>query len=580
MSADNEPCGFEYGGVEYDTYEEVEEAMIEAETSTREVQRAELTVVPDLDDDDTDEPPAQDDDDWTDEQTVDGLAITMVDAEAYEDNDTGRGLMMLDMLGDQVYGLTDARGEFVLWRNQWWHRYTAEQMFTAAWGSTVPVAMREAAIRHQVLADEAKATGEDADAHEKRAKLFAQRAVAAGNELQMSKGVAHAWRSATTPPDGRQARSRRSWDFDNDSNLIGADNGVIDIGAYCASGDLGDLLRPAQREDMVTTSIGYDFDPTAFSQTVAKHLELFMSASEDLRRDTFMVLGDLTMVGNGRRIMPFLKGASSTGKSATAELTDKALGAYAATVKATEVFRDKKGPRPELTKALPRRGIVMSEVGSHATLHSDMIKSLTSQDIQAARNLYSNDITEDAARFTPLIATNSMPQISGADDDSGAMFRRLLVIPFEQEHPDLGAKIEYDDAARSHWLRLMIDGRRDSYLWAREHGHDWTRAAELCTAIADATNAAIGDLDPLRAWCNETFVVDLKAPTSERVGTKEVWDKYNAHHNAEGTPIADRITSSQKLARKLAGIFGATESVDKRRVFKTPIVLRGNTESE
>ncbi|MGV9672314.1 AAA family ATPase [Gordonia sp. NPDC003504] len=50
MSTGDDPCGFEYDGVEYDTQEEMEEAMIEAETSTR-ATRAELTVVPDVDDD-------------------------------------------------------------------------------------------------------------------------------------------------------------------------------------------------------------------------------------------------------------------------------------------------------------------------------------------------------------------------------------------------------------------------------------------------------------------------------------------------------------------------------------------------
>ena len=63
MSTGDDPCGFEYDGVEYDTYEEVEEAMIEAETSTR-ATRAELTVVPDVDDDAndwTDPDPEEDD---------------------------------------------------------------------------------------------------------------------------------------------------------------------------------------------------------------------------------------------------------------------------------------------------------------------------------------------------------------------------------------------------------------------------------------------------------------------------------------------------------------------------------------
>ena len=99
------------------------------------------------------------------------------------------------------------------------------------------------------------------------------------------------------------------------------------------------------------------------------------------------------------------------------------------------------------------------EVGNRNRLHSDVIKRLTGGDSISARALYSNVVVQQIPMFTPIIATNSMPTI---EDGDAALWRRLLVLPFDTSVP-LGS-IKTNPSPPMDFLRLESSTLSDSGL--------------------------------------------------------------------------------------------------------------------
>nr|AAY16511.1 putative primase [Gordonia phage GTE5] len=119
---------------------------------------------------------------------------------------------------------------------------------------------------------------------------------------------------------------------------------------------------------------------------------------------------------------------------------------------------------PEIIAAFPRRVVFASEVGQRNRLHSDVIKRLTGGDSVTARALYSNVMVQRTPMFTPIIATNSMPTI---EDGDAALWRRLLVLPFDRQVPLSNADVtpirEVPEALRA-VLSWLVDGLLDYLL--------------------------------------------------------------------------------------------------------------------
>jgi phage/plasmid-associated DNA primase len=107
------------------------------------------------------------------------------------------------------------------------------------------------------------------------------------------------------------------------------------------------------------------------------------------------------------------------------------------------------------------RMIFSSEASTEWELHADQIKSLTGGDSISVRDLYGNadDMTNQTPECTPVLATNAVPTIIGADE---AIWRRLIVfwlgntIEARREDPELVARVIAEEGPQV--LAWLLEG--------------------------------------------------------------------------------------------------------------------------
>lgn len=395
------------------------------------------------------------------------------DAREYDPSDLGRALMVLDHWNDELRPISETKNEWGMWNpaRQRYERTPHERLVTDVWGPTVIEGYKTAANALFTDADLADENGDEEGSKKllKEAMEFKRLAELAGGRNTIINGMS----LAHSVSKHRISEAT----YDADPFTLGVGNGVLDFSTL--HDDPAKYLREGTSADLIFHNTGVDYVPGAESQLWKDTLETFLP-DRTYRRFVQRVLGYTLLGGNRERLIIFLQGPSSTGKSTISDAIRKALGKdYAATVAANALFREKQdaGPSPEMLKAMSRRAAFSSEIGTHHRLHADVIKRITGgSDEIAARALYSNDVVERVPMFTPVIATNAMPTITDGDS---ALWRRVLVLPFDCQVPegtvrteDIGTNME----ARQAVLAWLVEGLVD-YLAHGLHPADWP---EIC----------------------------------------------------------------------------------------------------
>lgn len=254
-------------------------------------------------------------------------------------------------------------------------------------------------------------------------------------------------------------------DLDSSHNLMGVANGVLELGVDQV------VLRPARADDLITLNTGVNWkDPQEINklgrEKWEEYLELFLP-DEDLRRTAQVALGHCLIGGNPEKIFIVLKGSRDTGKSTMANLCAAALGDYAMTASMT-IYQNHK-LNPVLAKALSRRMVVTTEMSESDKISASMLKRITGgSDVIQAELKGSNVTVERIPQFVPVVATNSVPQIDGAD---AALRNRLYVIPFNIQVSDHQNDKEAAHILKAVGLEAVLNWLIEGYLiYRRERG--------------------------------------------------------------------------------------------------------------
>lgn len=275
----------------------------------------------------------------------------------------------------------------------------------------------------------------------------------------------------------------REDDLDADLDAVATPSGVVNL--------LTGEQRPAKADDLCTRSVLVDYDPEATSPLLEEYLETFVPEPED-QRVLFAVLGTCLRGGNASRLFPIFLGGTTSGKSQLLAALDKLLDGYICTINAS-VFRgnlDDK-PRPDLVRAMHHRIAYAVEASKIWELHADQVKRITGGDAVPYRNLYTESV-EKVPRFTPLIVTNALPRVKGADQ---AFRRRMLTVSFDQTLPpekeDTSKKEKFihDPDTQRALLARIVRGASDEML------RDGIRWELMSKKYASATLVSYGQLD-------------------------------------------------------------------------------------
>ena len=253
-------------------------------------------------------------------------------------------------------------------------------------------------------------------------------------------------------------------DLDRRDLHVACPNGTVDL-------DTGELVESDPR-DMATALVQVPYKVDATSDELNRYLDTFVPDPED-QAVLWAILGTALRGGNPCRMLPILIGATTSGKTQLTAALHRLLGGYATTVNVS-VFRgnlDDK-PRPDLVKAMFTRIATATEASKVWELHADQVKRLTGGDPVPYRDLYSGSV-QAVPRFTPLIVTNEMPRVKGADD---AFKRRMIVFRFEHslpsqvEDPNIRERFIRDERCLQAILAKLVEGARSPIF---RHGVKW-----------------------------------------------------------------------------------------------------------
>lgn len=479
--------------------------------------------------------PAQDDVPTADEAVR--LALTP-EGDDLGATDTGNALRFQDLFRDVARLRTDDE-RWALWNGRRWELDTPGSL--KAFGLTLAVVR---VIRQQALElpDEAGPNGADsprtrmlkhARATESVQRRRAVLAAAAGlPDLQAAAGDFDARRDALATPS-LLLELAPSEEVAQPGGALGA---VDPSKAKARAATFRVAARPLSRLDMVTRGTGAEYRPEVLDeantpQLIRDYLETFVP--DPVRQKMlFKALGAGLAGGNQARLFIIIQGESTTGKTQLVEAIYEALGTDYATIGTASVFRGNLDDRarPDILKAISRRLAFFSEASRAWELHGDRIKDLTGGGTVSARLMRENEFKDVRPEFTPVLVTNVMPKIIGADP---ALLRRMLVFDFTHR-PLVEDPLVRDRFIRSREVREWLLARLvRGYEEVVNEG-----LGDVLVAQGLATMEAFENLTHLGAffrWLTDTDQL-ITVPDEDRaaygvkstyVTLKEMYDRYS-----------------------------------------------------
>ena len=281
--------------------------------------------------------------------------------------------------------------------------------------------------------------------------------------------------------------------FDADPWILNCLNGVVNL----RTGE----LRPHRREDLLTRLAPVEYDHAARSPLWEQFLDEATGGDQQLQEFLQRAVG-YSLTGDIREEkLFFIHGPEAAGKSTFLETIKSVLGDYAkSTDFETFVQRREAGAvRNDIAELAGRRFVVSIEVDDGKKLAEGLVKMLTGGDTVRARFLYQESF-EFLPQFKLWLAANHAPRVK---HDDGAMWRRILRLPFEHVVPE---------SRRDPSVKARLKDVRESgpaiLAWAVEGCMRWQEEGlGVPEVVEKATAQYRGDMDPLRGFIEDCCVL-------------------------------------------------------------------------
>lgn len=252
--------------------------------------------------------------------------------------------------------------------------------------------------------------------------------------------------------------------LDNNPNLIGVANGVVDLTTA--------QLRPAARADYVTRYCPFPYDSNAKAPRFDKLIEEITgtpngkgySPRPELAEYVLRFLG-YGLTGHTRsQVMGIFTGPGANGKNILLDLVQTVMGRYAMSLTpealmSTSFNSDGERAQPFLASLAGVRLAIASESRDGQKLNEGLIKRHTGGGFITARGLH-QDPFQFLVSHKLVLMTNALPAIEHLDD---ALRGRLHIIPFDRVwnrpgHPDPDPDLPVGDPHLADELRAEAVG--------------------------------------------------------------------------------------------------------------------------
>jgi P4 family phage/plasmid primase-like protien len=218
--------------------------------------------------------------------------------------------------------------------------------------------------------------------------------------------------------------------LDERRELICFNNGVYDLKNL--------MFRPGAPDDCISMSTNIDFIPYDPKNPIVAKVEHFLTEvlpEQDIRDYVLTILATcLAGHANDEKIYIWT-GSGGNGKSLCIQLTQFALGDYAAIMPITLITSKRAASNaatPELAKIKGRRLAIFQEPDNNMEINAGLMKELTGNDKIQARALFKDPI-EFFPQFKPILTCNRLPVVPSTD---GGTWRRIRIVPFEMKFVD------------------------------------------------------------------------------------------------------------------------------------------------
>ena len=359
--------------------------------------------------------------------------------------------------------------------------------------------------------------------------------------------------------------------FDANVNLLGFDNGVIDLKEG--------IFREGRPEDYVTTSCGYEISvgdsklPIPINQLssvledslpnyklLRKHLMEFIKQIipiYNVRQYTLRFLSKCLSGENRDEGFYIWTGSGGNGKSKLIELMQMVLGSYAGNLPVSLITSKRSSSNsatPEMERTKGLRFVFMQEPEAGESINIGLMKELTGNDKIQARGLFKEPI-EFVPQFKLLLMCNDLPNIPSNDDGT---WRRLEVVDFISRFIDDESKVDVsknvykrDKCLRSKlqaWPQVFLCILLEEWLLYDKEG------IKVPSEVSDKTKAYRNDNDIVGQWidqaCEEGDNVQLKngiemAPTS----FADLFFDYSAWCKEQGYKPPDKKKTKDELLK-------------------------------
>ncbi|MGB8478554.1 MAG: phage/plasmid primase, P4 family [Acidobacteriaceae bacterium] len=299
--------------------------------------------------------------------------------------------------------------------------------------------------------------------------------------------------------------------WDADPYLLAVKNGVVDLRT-------GELL-PALPQQRITRSAGAAYDSAATAESFVKFLGRVQPEVEV--RKYLQLLAGYSAIGesNEQKFFTFV-GSGANGKSTYVGLLMAALGDYAVKGPLSLLAQQSpEKPRNDLAALAGARLVSFSETPDNLRVDEEMIKSITGEDLVAARFL-NREFFQFMPRFTPILDTNHPPR---PKDTGDAIWRRVAVVPWSVKIP----QHEQDKRLRKRLL-MELPGILN---WIVQGAREFLERGLIEPAtVAKASRALRLSCDDLGRWMDDCVVQEPQY----RVRSSDLYRSYLSWCEEEG----------------------------------------------